>query len=116
MTVDNSLWTYFAQASLIVKGVMFLLLAASVISWTLIFQRGFFIKRARRGLRKFEDRFWSGVELTKLYHDSKEHSDEANGLQNIFRAGFKEFIRTSKQSGQSISNAIEAAQRAMRVA
>ncbi len=116
MAVDNSLWTYFADASLIVKFVMFLLLMASVLSWTIIFQRGFFIKRARRGLAKFEDRFWSGIELNKLYHDSKDYNDEANGLQSIFRAGFKEFVRTTKQAGQQSISAIEAAQRAMRVA
>lgn len=114
MSIDNSLWGYFIHAGMVVKFVMILLLAASVVSWTLIFQRGFFIKRARQGLAKFEDRFWSGVELNKLYHDSRERPDDSNALMNIFCAGFKEFMRTNKHTGQQLT-AVDTAQRAMGV-
>lgn len=118
MTVDNSLWVYFSDAGIVVKTVILLLVAASIISWTLIFQRAFFIKRARRTLKAFEKKFWSSEELTKLYGEIPAETatlDEANGLQTIFCSGFKEFIRMSKQAGQS-ETAVEAAQRAMRIA
>ena len=115
MSVDNSLWTYFLDAGMVVKAVMFLLLAASIVSWTLIFQRGFFIKRARKFLSQFEQRFWSGNQLSKLYNDTPSQHDEANGLQNMFQSAYKEFIRVSKQKSSVSAHAVEAAQRAMRV-
>jgi len=111
MTIDNSLWSYFSDASVVVKMVITLLAIASITSWTLIFQRGFLLKKARRALRAFEDKFWSSSELTRLYNENPEQTDENDGLQMIFRAGFKEFMRAQ----QKAAYAVDAAQRSMRI-
>jgi biopolymer transport protein TolQ len=116
MATDQSLWVYFIDASMVVKIVMLILLAASVMSWTFIFQRGSFLKRARLALADFEDRFWSGIELNKLYTEVNSRKDEAEGLENIFQAGFKEFVRLRKQPGVAPNVVMEAVQRAMRIA
>ena len=52
---------------MVVQLVMLTLVAASVISWVMIFQRSTAIRAAKRALDNFEDRFWSGIDLSKLY-------------------------------------------------
>ena len=116
MVAEASLLIYFAHASSVVQGVMLLLLAASLISWTLIFDRTIVLRRARRVLANFEDRFWSGGDLSKLYAESSQ-DDVSEGMPGIFHAGFKEFARLRKQShALAPSISLEGAQRAMRIA
>lgn len=116
MATDQSLWIYFADASLVVKTVMLLLLAASIASWTLIIQRGLYLKRARQIAAEFEDAFWSGTHLTKLYAELCASDYQREGLECIFEAGFKEFTRLSQQVNVSPTAIMEGVQRAMRIA
>jgi len=114
--VDPSLWDYFAQASLVVKLVMLLLLCASILSWSIILQRGFFLRRTKKTLEKFEEKFWSGLDLSKLYSELKRDTNEHEGLAPIFHAGFCEFVRLHKQVGDRPAIIMEGVQRAMRIA
>ncbi|RTE65813.1 protein TolQ [Amphritea opalescens] len=111
-----SIWSLVANASFVVQLVMLLLLVASVLSWVMIFQRHFVLRQAQRKLRAFEDRFWSGVDLSQLFREVNADPDADNGAENIFRAGLKEFSRLSQQSGADSDAIMEGAQRSMRVA
>jgi biopolymer transport protein TolQ len=64
---DLSIITLFLQADLIVKIVMFLLLAASFWSWAVIFDKIMKLRRLRRDAEHFEESFWSGGSLDDLY-------------------------------------------------
>lgn len=116
MTIDNSLWSYFAHAGIVVKFVLILLFAASVVSWTLIIQRGLFLKKARAAYKHFEEQFWSGIELTALYKNCPEKICDTNGLQTIFHSGYREFMKISQRLGITSDAAVNGAERAMRVA
>lgn len=116
MLTANSLFAYFTNAGAVVKFVMLLLLVASIISWTLIFQRGFLLARTRSAMASFEEKFWSGVDLGKLYTELSGKMQGQSGLANIFAAGFKEFARLRKQPGTQPAVILEGAQRAMRIA
>lgn len=113
---DHSIFYYFFEASLLVKFVMLLLVAASVASWTFIFQRYSCLKKEKIAMDEFEDRFWSGGSLTKLYQELNQSGQEHTGLAKIFKAGFKEFMTLEKQPGMTAKAVLEGAQRAMRVA
>jgi biopolymer transport protein TolQ len=112
---DIGLLGYFSGAGLIVKLVMLFLIALSVFSWTVIFQRGFYIKKLKSKVEYFEAQFWSGVNLSKLYTTLNEPQMQ-EGLSGIFFSGFKEFTRLSKQSGAKSEETLSAVQRAMRIA
>lgn len=57
--VDHmSMWSLISNASLVVQLVMLTLVAASVISWVMIFQRSNALRAAKRALDNFEDRFY----------------------------------------------------------
>lgn len=116
MTHEPSLWSFVANAGPVVKVVMFLLLAASVWSWTIIFQRFFFLKDAQLAIKKFEKKFWSGVDLNKFYIELNSHHEDLRGLEHIFYAGFSEFLRLKKQAGISADSILDGAQRSMRIA
>ena len=88
---------YFMQAGLVVKSVMILLLIASIVSWTLIFQRAWFFNRKKQLTDAFNQRFWDSGDLSKLYADVDSNMDEKQGMAAIFHAGFKEFVRARKQ-------------------
>jgi len=115
--VDNmSVWSLISHASLVVQLVMLTLVAASVISWVMIFQRSTAIRAAKRALDNFEDRFWSGIDLSKLYRQAGSNPDPDSGLEQIFRAGFKEFSRLRQQPGVDPDAVMDGVSRAMRVA
>ena len=111
-----SIWSLVVNASVVVQLVMLILLMASVISWVMIFQRHFILRQAQQKLRKFEDRFWSGVDLSQLFREVNADPDSDDGAENIFRAGLKEFSRMSQQSGVDRDAIMDGAQRSMRVA
>ena len=111
-----SIWHLVSGASVLVQLVMLTLLAASVVSWVMIFQRSSVMRSAKNALDDFEDRFWSGVDLSQLYRQVTGLPDENILLEQIFRAGFKEFSRMRQQSGVDPDAVMDAVQRSMRVA
>ena len=115
MTTDLSIVTLVMEASLLVKLVMLLLLAISIYAWTIIFTKSKALKQARQHAEQFEDRFWSGGDLTRLYEQVNAAAD-ACGTEKIFKAGFKEFVRLRQQSDADSATVIEGTQRVMRVA
>ncbi len=64
---DLSIIALFLQSDTIVKVVIFLLLAASIWSWAVIFDKLGRIRRLRRDAESFEETFWSGGSLDDLY-------------------------------------------------
>jgi biopolymer transport protein TolQ len=113
-----SIWSLVSQAGLVVQAVMLLLLLASVVSWVMIIQRGAFQRKAKSSFNDFEKTFWSGVDLTQLYRqgNNKAGQGQISGVENIFRAGFKEFTRLRQQEKIDDDTVMVGTQRAMRVA
>ena len=110
-----SFWGLIAGAGIVVQMVMFILFAASMVSWAMIIQRIRYFRAATAASDAFENEFWSGVDLAQLYKRQVNPSD-LSGSESIFRAGFKEFSRLTQQHGADADAVMEGAQRAMRVA
>ncbi|HEY4554869.1 MAG TPA: protein TolQ [Lysobacter sp.] len=102
------------KASLPVQFIMLLLVLASVVSWVIIFRKRAVLARARREAEEFEERFWSGAELSRLYEASTERGRHVAGSEAIFEAGFREFNRIRQRRGVDPRAQLEGAQRAMR--
>lgn len=85
------------EASLLVQLVMLALVAMSVMSWAIIFQRKKAISDALSNAKKFEQKFWSGIDLSKLYSEISSRSGQSKGIEALFTAGFKEFARHKKK-------------------
>ncbi len=115
MQTDLEIWQLILQASWMVKGVMLILLMASLTSWMIIFRKRMALAAAEKGAEAFEERFWSGIDLTALY-EKVSRSTSGDGLEQIFESGFKEFTRMREQGRMTPAVLVEAAQRGMRIA
>ena len=119
-TNDMSLLTLITGASLPVQAVMAILLITSLFSWWYIFIKVATIKRAETESENFENSFWSGGDLNKLYEGVTAGRRKSQGMASIFEAGFKEFIRHKQQLGieakMDVSVVMEGSRRAMRAA
>lgn len=116
MNIDSSLWAYFINAGIVVKLVLLVLVGASIASWTYILQRSLYIKEVRNLTKQFENTFWSGGDLSALYAANQHQQSSMQGMQAIFMAGFKEFLRLHKQAFVTAEEMMDSARRAMKVA
>jgi len=87
-----------------------------MVSWVMIFQRGFTLSTVRREAIIFENEFWSGKDLRKIYLEIENADREPIGIENIFVAGFKEFTRLRQQKAADHDQTMQYVARAMRVA
>ncbi len=103
------------DASPLVQIVMLILLGMSVASWAIIYQRTRLLRAARAISDQFEERFWSGIDLNRLYQECSARRDELSGLEQIFFSGFKEFARLHNGGPRSQEMVMDGTYRAMRV-
>jgi biopolymer transport protein TolQ len=111
---DMSLMTLLTGASLPVQLVMVILLLVSLVSWWYIFIKVMTISRAEKEAEDFENTFWMGGDLNKLYEGITAGRNKPHGMSSIFEAGFKEFARLKRQQGLEVSDVMEGSRRAMR--
>lgn len=115
MYTNTNLWGYFIQASLSIKLILFILLAASIMTWILIVKCILLLRQVNKSYAHFESQFWSGVRLTELY-ESLPESISPEQLPSIFYAGFTEFYRLRQSGCQTLTVILDAVSRAMRIA
>jgi biopolymer transport protein TolQ len=94
--------------------IMALLTVASIASWIIIFRKSVLLRRAKHEAVQFEERFWSGAELTKLYEGASGRGRDVGGMEAIFEAGFRDYNRLRQRRGSDGTAQLEAAQRGMR--
>jgi biopolymer transport protein TolQ len=112
---ELSILDLILDASLLVKFVMLVLLGFSIACWAMIFQRQKAIGAAKQQLTAFEDKFWSGADLSQLYSEISARSS-VTGVESLFVAGFKEFARLRKSNMNTPQSVVDGTHRAMRVA
>ncbi|MDP5037395.1 MAG: protein TolQ [Alishewanella sp.] len=113
MSGEISILHLLLDASIVVQAGMLIQVGMSVTSWAMIFKRKKILTEALSDAKKFEDRFWSGIDLSKLYAEVSARQ-QANGMEALFKSGFKEFARMHKTSRQSAA-VMDGTHRAMRV-
>ena len=98
---DLSLLGLFIQADWVVKGVIILLLAASVWVWAIIIEKSLTLRRANRAADAFEDRFWSGGSLDELYE--VEGKRPTHPIAAVFGAAMGEWQRSARVAGADMT-------------
>jgi biopolymer transport protein TolQ len=111
---DLTIVSMILNASIVVKVVMAILLFASMLSWTYIFMKMFAIRRARKQADAFEREFWGGTDLVGLYQRAASGRYAATGMERIFEAGFKEFLKLKGRPHSDISALLDGTRRAMK--
>ncbi|HRE13676.1 MAG TPA: protein TolQ [Usitatibacteraceae bacterium] len=114
VTHDLTIVSMIANASVVVQAVMAALALASLLSWTYIFMKLFAIGRAKRQADAFEREFWGGADLVGLYQRAAGGRYVAAGMERIFEAGFKEYLKLKGRAGADVSALMDGTRRAMK--
>ena len=112
--IDFSLWGLFARATLTVKLVVVMLVAASFWGWSIIIQKQISYRQARREAANFDELFWSGEPLDALFDTIG--AQPKGSSQKIFAAGMTEWRRSHRTDGGMIAGAQARIDRSMDVA
>jgi biopolymer transport protein TolQ len=95
-TTDFSLIQLFVRADIIVKSVIVILIAASIYSWALIFEKYKLFKRIDKTTTSFEEKFWKSRSAESFYNTLTNR--EKDPVANIFQTAMTELIKTKSKS------------------
>ena len=95
-STDFSLVQLFIRADFIVKSVIVILIAASIYSWALIFEKYRLFKKIEKSTTSFEEKFWKSKSAESFYNNLTNR--EKDPLTNIFQSAMLELIKTKSKS------------------
>ena len=95
-STDFSLWKLFIRADFVVKFVIITLLASSVYSWALIFDKYKLFKKINASTEEFENKFWKAKSAESFNNSLPGKS--ADPVTVIFKSAMVELIKTKSKS------------------
>ena len=95
-STDFSLVQLFLRADFVVKSVIIILVAASVFSWALIFEKYRLFKRIEKSTTSFEEKFWKSRSAESFYYSHTNRDKDP--LANVFQSAMSELIKTKSRS------------------
>ena len=93
---DFSLWQLFLRADWVVKSVIIILLASSIFSWALIFDKYRLFRRIDKSTELFENKFWKSKSAEAFYKSLPGKTDDP--LTSIFQSAMLELIKTKSKT------------------
>ena len=95
-STDFSLIQLFIRADFIVKSVIVILIAASIYSWALIFEKYKLFKKIEKTTTSFEEKFWKSRSAENFYNNLTNAAKDP--VANIFQSAMAELIKTKSKS------------------
>ena len=104
---DFSIIQLFIRADFIVKSVILLLIASSVYSWAIIFQKIKLFKKINISSEEFEERFWKAKSAENYYNNLP--ADPEDPMASIFKSSMQVMLKSKTKSNLSerMSNMLE---------
>ncbi len=90
---NSSMWDLLWSTDAVTKAVLIGLIMASVWSWAIIFEKIGVLRQLKQKTAKFEEKFWSGGSLDRLYDSLGANPGEP--MANMFAAAMREWKRTN---------------------
>ena len=103
-TTDFSLIKLFLRADFIVKSVIIILIAASIYSWALIFEKYKLFKKIDKSTTTFEEKFWKSKSAESFYNNLTNRDKDP--MANVFQSAMVELIKTKSKSAAVQSNRV----------
>ena len=95
-STDFSIIQLFLRADFVVKSVIIILIAASIYSWALIFEKQRLFKKIEKSTNNFEEKFWKSKSAENFYNNLSNKNQDP--LTNIFQSAMVELIKTKSKS------------------
>ena len=93
---DFSIMTLFIRADIIVKSVIVLLIASSIYSWAIIFEKIKLFKKINTSTEEFEDKFWKAKSAETFYNNLPTNIDDP--MANVFKNSMQVLLKSKRSS------------------
>ena len=98
-STDFSIVQLFLRADIIVKSVIIILIAASVYSWAVIFDKYKLFKKINKTSDEFEEKFWKSKSAETFFNNLPANIDDP--MAKVFRVTMQSVIKTRSKSNLS---------------
>ena len=103
-STDFSLIQLFLRADFVVKSVIIILIAASIFSWALIFDKYRLFKKLEKSTSSFEEKFWKSRSAESFYNSFTNRDKDP--VATIFQSAMTELIKTKSKSSAVQTNRV----------
>ena len=106
-STDFSILSLFLRADFIVKSVIILLIASSVYSWAIIFDKIIMFRRINKDSEDFEERFWKSKSAETFYNSLPASMD--NPMAQLFKDSMQAVMKSRSKTNlsQRLENILE---------
>ena len=95
-STDFSIIQLFLRADFVVKSVIIILIAASIYSWALIFEKQRLFKKIEKSTSNFEEKFWKSKSAESFYNNLPTNIDDP--MANVFKNSMQVLLKSKRSS------------------
>ena len=96
---DFSIVKLFIRADIIVKSVIILLIASSIYSWAIIFDKYKLFKKINKSSDEFEEKFWKSRSAETFYNNLPSNINDP--MANVFKNSMQTIVKSRSRSSIS---------------
>ena len=93
---DFSIMSLFIRADIIVKSVIILLIASSIYSWAIIFDKIRMFKKINKSAEEFEEKFWKSKSAESFYSNLPASVNDP--MAELFKSSMQTVIKSRSRS------------------
>ena len=93
---DFSIINLFIRADIIIKTVILILIASSIYSWAIIFEKLNMFKKINKSTDEFENKFWKSKSAETFYNNLPANYDDP--MANLFRSSMETMLKARRSS------------------
>ena len=90
-SADFSLMNLFIRADIVVKSVILILIACSIYSWAVIFEKFKLFKKINKSTEEFENKFWNSKSAETFYNNLPATTEDPMAL--LFRDAMQNLLK-----------------------
>ncbi len=106
-SADFSLMNLFLRADIIVKSVIIILIACSIYSWAIIFEKFKLFKKINSSSEEFEEKFWKSKSAETFYNSLPNKVEDP--MASLFKESMQSLLKSKSKSNlmERISSMLE---------
>ena len=93
---DFSIIKLFIRADLIVKTVILILIASSIYSWAIIFEKIKLFKKINKSTEEFEEKFWKSKSAESFHNNLPANVNDP--MANVFKSSMNVLLKSKRSS------------------
>ena len=99
-SADFSLMNLFLRADIVVKSVILILIACSIYSWAVIFEKFKLFKKINRSTDEFENKFWNSKSAETFYNNLPATTEDPMAL--LFRDAMQNLLKRRSKTDLNV--------------